>query len=161
TTLSMYCVLNPKACFGSCPTFYVQEDSVSRLVAEGFSSSISRALEEKDIDRIDFSLDEGEPLQIKVKNEALETHMIQSINILVCENNPGNQVFQESYGDFYEIADIQPPKKAVYKSVSILPEIMEKDEKEWFSLSDSFNLGKKEDIILEFDHPGKNFGLII
>src|SRR5690606_20511973 len=52
TTLSLYCVINPKACFGSCPTFYVQGDTVSRLVAEGFSSSISRSLEDVDIDLI-------------------------------------------------------------------------------------------------------------
>ena len=34
--LSAYCAANPKACFGSCPTFYVD----GRLEAEGFSSSV-------------------------------------------------------------------------------------------------------------------------
>ena len=40
------CAFNPKACFGSCPTFYAPDSSGrSVLQAEGFSASIAPALE--------------------------------------------------------------------------------------------------------------------
>ncbi|MDN3670168.1 hypothetical protein QWY93_12615 [Echinicola jeungdonensis] len=78
---SVSCIADPKSCFGSCPTFYAQKDSVFKLVAEGFSSSISPSFEKKDIDLLDFPLKMGAPLQITVKNEALETHMIRQVNL--------------------------------------------------------------------------------
>jgi hypothetical protein len=161
TTLSVYCVLNPKACFGSCPTYYIKKDTVEKLVGEGFSSSISKSLEEKDVDLIGLKLNEGDPIQIRVKNEALETHMIQQINIRVGEKKPGNNIFQEANGDFFEVNSIQQPSKATYRSSSILHQVSEKDELEWFSLSDSFNLAKKEEIFLEFPASNQRTGLII
>ena len=40
--VTVACVANPKACFGSCPTFYVPaEDGGELLAAEGFSASIA------------------------------------------------------------------------------------------------------------------------
>lgn len=159
--IAVYCLTNPKACFGSCPTFYVHKDSLNKLVAEGFSSSISKSLEEKDIDLIDFQMNEGAPLQITVKNEALETHMIRSINLFACKKTPGSRVLQEAGGDFYQVSSIKSPIKADYKSASILKEIETKDQIEWYSLADSANLAKKEDIFLEFENPGKEFGLVI
>jgi len=159
--LAIYCLTNPKACFGSCPTFYVQKDTISKLVAEGFSSSISQSLEEKDIDLIDFPLNDGDPFKITVKNEALETHMIRSVNLLACKKTSGSRVLQEVDGNFYETSDLKAPLKAEYQSRSVLDEIGNKDVEEWFSLADSSNLAKKEDIFLEFENPGKEFGLII
>ena len=159
--IAIYCLTNPKACFGSCPTFYVYKDSLDKLVAEGFSSSISKSLEEKDIDLIDFQMNEGVPLKIIVKNEALETHMIRSINLVACEKTVGSRILREVGGDFYEINNLNSPLKAEYRSTSILKEIKEKDQIEWYSLADSVNLAKKEDIFLEFENPGKEFGLVI
>ena len=49
--LATYCTLSPKSCFGSCPTFYTDEDD-ARPVAEGFSSSIARVLEASDVDAL-------------------------------------------------------------------------------------------------------------
>ena len=40
------CVADPKSCFGSCPTFYLDDVSTDRPLAEGFSSSIAKVLEE-------------------------------------------------------------------------------------------------------------------
>jgi len=34
---SVYCLINPKACFGSCPTFYAWNGENMELMAEGFS----------------------------------------------------------------------------------------------------------------------------
>lgn len=159
--ISIYCLTNPKSCFGSCPTFYVGHDTVSKLVAEGFSASISPSMEEKDIDVIDFPFKEGDPLKITVKNEALETHAIRSVNLLACEKRPGNRVLQEGGGNFYEIGSLNAPITASHRSRSILPEISKKDKAEWFSLADSNDLATREDVLLEFENPGKEVGLVI
>ena len=37
--MNIYCAANPKACFGSCPTFCSKNGDTWRLEAEGFSSS--------------------------------------------------------------------------------------------------------------------------
>src|SRR6266571_2568880 len=46
------CLANPKACFGSCPTFYVTDGRGPVLQAEGFSSSIAPSLEARDLDAL-------------------------------------------------------------------------------------------------------------
>jgi hypothetical protein len=53
---SIGCAANPKACFGSCPTFYVATPEGPRLQAEGFSSSIASTLEEDDLDDLHDAL---------------------------------------------------------------------------------------------------------
>jgi hypothetical protein len=47
---TIYCVTNPKACFRSCPTFYISDGDSLRLKAEGFLSSIAPSLEATDVD---------------------------------------------------------------------------------------------------------------
>ncbi|WP_439481366.1 hypothetical protein [Cyclobacterium plantarum] len=158
---SLYCSINPKACFGSCPTFYVSGLDVPNLVGEGFSSSISKSLEDTDIDLIDLNMEEGAPLQLIVKNEALETHLINKVNLLSLNKNDENRVFQSSNGDFHEVKDIENPLKTTYHSQLITDFVAAKDEKEWFSLADTFNLLKKETLFLEFSNPGVSSGLII
>ena len=41
--VAVLCATNPKACFGSCPTFYVTDGTRDLLQAEGFSASIAPA----------------------------------------------------------------------------------------------------------------------
>ena len=50
--VSVFCMFNPKACFGSCPTFYAWDGEDTTLMAEGFSSSILRSFEKKDVDML-------------------------------------------------------------------------------------------------------------
>ncbi|MBK9305231.1 MAG: hypothetical protein IPM94_15550 [bacterium] len=46
------CALNPKACFGSCPTFYAGGDGDDHLVAEGFSASVTPHAGATDLDAL-------------------------------------------------------------------------------------------------------------
>jgi len=48
--MAVYCIYNPKACFGSCPTFYVSDGEEMLLQAEGFSGAVAPSLEESNID---------------------------------------------------------------------------------------------------------------
>ncbi len=159
---SLYCLINPKACFGSCPTFYVQNNnSEAKLVAEGFSSSICKAMEERDVDIIDLPFLIDRPAQVIVKNEALETHLVQSINLIAVDKARGGRVFQSTKGIFYSVDTLKKPLKAVFNLKSVRDQISVKDYDEWFSLADSLNLMEKEDIFLEFENPGRETGLVM
>lgn len=159
---SIYCLANPKACFGSCPTYYVKQDSAkANLVGEGFSSSICRVMEERDVDIIDLPFQQNQPAQIIVKNEALETHLIRNINLLEIKKLPGERVFHGLNDSFYRITNSQTPVRAEYNSKSVLDQLFAKDHNEWYSLADSIDLLTKEDIFLEFNNYGKESGLLI
>ena len=70
--LSVYCLICPKCCFGSCPTLYAND----RLQAELFSYNISHYFQEIDLDRLDLMPDDSGRFGFTLANEALETHYI-------------------------------------------------------------------------------------
>ena len=75
--VTAFCIAQPKACFGSCPTFYVEGATGASLQAEGFSSSVLPPLEAPDIDALDRArLPADGVLTVTMKNEALETHVV-------------------------------------------------------------------------------------
>jgi hypothetical protein len=53
--VSVFCLVNPKACFGSCPTFYASDGDSLQLQAEGFSTSVSPSLEKNDVDMLNYA----------------------------------------------------------------------------------------------------------
>jgi hypothetical protein len=53
------------------------------------------------------------------------------------------------------------PLTALYQGRSIAKRINQTDDLEWYSLADSTDLLEKEEIDLEFDHPGGEVGLTI
>lgn len=159
--IALHCLINPKACFGSCPTFYVQNGEAEVLVGEGFSSSICKAMEEIDVDLINCSLPQNQPAQLIVKNEALETHLIRGITLLVVEKNENERVLQSLEGKFYRIGQPKEPLRATSGNHSIQKKLSVKDHEEWYSLADSFDLSKKEDVFLEFENHGNKSGLVI
>ena len=87
------CLTNPKACFGSCPTFYVSDGDSMRLQAEGFSSSISPALEATDIDALYRARPKNGELEVLMKNEALETHVVRWVDLLAVPHAERCRVF--------------------------------------------------------------------
>jgi hypothetical protein len=80
--LTIYCAANPKACFGSCPTFYVSDGERPVLQAEGFSASVTRALEARDIDALFRARPTSRDFAVQMKNEALETHVVRYVEVL-------------------------------------------------------------------------------
>ena len=151
-----------KACFGSCPTYFVDRGDSLKLVGEGFSSSISKTLEAVDVDRIDDSVEISlGNFFLTVKNEALETHMIKKVNMLLVERELGTRVLNEEGKGFYQINNFQAPEKALYNHTSVLEMVEDQDDLEWFSLADSIDLSEKEEIYLHYNNPGKETALVI
>ncbi len=70
------------AIFGSCPTFYSDSAGTQVLEAEGFSYSIAPLFEQRDVDRLRASANANGRVVLRVRNEALETHYINSLELV-------------------------------------------------------------------------------
>ncbi len=68
-----------KAIFGSCPTVYSGDGTVAE--AELFSNSIAPLFEARDVDRLQAQPNSKGILRLEVRNEALETHYINHLQL--------------------------------------------------------------------------------
>lgn len=112
--IALACIADPK-CFGSCPTFYV-EDSPGEftLLAEGFSFSIAPLLEMRDVDRL--SVAPGGAVQLELRNEAFETHYVNHIELLEARHAAGSRVVPDSRGRPVAIGGLLEPRRATDRS---------------------------------------------
>lgn len=97
--LTFYCIENPKACYGSCPTFY---NDKGKLVAEGFSRAIARKFEYPDIDDIGISPDSAGFIKLKMRNEALETQGVKDVHLLELNEKEGT-IYKTIQNKFIEV----------------------------------------------------------
>jgi hypothetical protein len=160
--ISVYCIINPKACFGSCPTFYAWDGEDTILMAEGFSSSILKSFEKKDIDMLYWTKVTGNDFHLRLTNEALETHIIKYADLLVFPRTGNERVFATGDGKFYKTTDFRSPSTCIAPEGDCREAIKEMDHRERYSATDSSNLIKREFIEMNFDSvPGGKLGLII
>lgn len=146
------CLTNPKACFGSCPTFYLDSTSDVRYSdAEGFSNAIAPSLEYSDIDALGLVHNGESPFRLTMKNEALETHCVNSILLYDFKAIPGTRVYHTVNDRFYRCSGMATPAIAKGPEGDVLPLLRRQDKKERFSLSDPTNLDTKEEIELRFN----------
>ena len=103
---TIVCVTNPKACFGSCPTFYAFNGEDYIVQSEGFSSSISPSLEARDVDALYRIKPSKDDFTIQLMNEAYETHIIRSANILAIPKPEDGRVFSTQDGEFYQAINV-------------------------------------------------------
>lgn len=148
--MTVYCATNPKACFGSCPTFYVDDGTRSVLQAEGFSASVSPALEAADIDALYRARPSGQTFKITMKNEALETHAVRWVNVLAAAHAPGERVFATDAGEFWRASSVVAPTRCSASEGDCRAAVVALDDVERFSGADSANLAAREFIYLEF-----------
>ena len=159
---SAVCIADPKACFGSCPTFYAFDGHRNKLQAEGFSSSIAPSLEARDIDALYNVIMKSRDFILEVKNEALETHYIRYANILAACHSKGNRVLATKQDKFFEVNGFIEPSLAIADEGSIREKIYCYDGIERFSSSDSIDLAEKETVDLTFENvPSEETGLVI
>jgi hypothetical protein len=143
------CLADPKSCFGSCPTFYVAGDT-GIVQAEGFSGSPLRLLEEQDVDHL-FRLDPpAGPFVITMRNEALETHAVRQVRLLLVDRPADGRVFQTSDGTFRPATQISAPLQCASADGDCREGVRMLDESEWSSRTDSTDLGAREQIELTF-----------
>lgn len=103
------CVSSPKSCFGSCPTFYVEGGDEDRPAAEGFSASFARVLEARDVDAVPPVRGPARRFVVTMRNEALETHAVRRVRLLVARRPPGGRILAGIDGRFYPSWDLSEP----------------------------------------------------
>lgn len=151
--VGLICLTNPKACFGSCPTFYINEnDNFHYADAEGFSNAISPSLEYYDIDALNHKRITNNIFSITMKNEALETHCVKDVKILAYPLEKEERVYQSPTNDFYLCENNYSLLSAKADEGDITTLLKNQDRQERFSLSDENNLSSKEEIYLTFDN---------
>ena len=163
-TFGILCIINPKACFGSCPTFYLDEqDNFHYANAEGFSNAISPSMEYSDIDALGSVSLVGDTFSIAMKNEALETHCVNEVKLLAFPKTAGQLVYQSARDEFFVGTAPYPVRRARGPEGDITDLVRRADRQERFSTADENNLSSEEEIYLSFDPvqgPG-DLGLII
>lgn len=156
------CLSNPKACFGSCPTFYINNESnLHETRAEGFSNAIAPVLENRDVDALRYATSEN-IFRIYMKNEAYETHVVNQVELWTVPRKNSELVFIDEADQFYITTYPTSASTAVVgeKEVSVL--LSNYDQDEYFSLTDSNDLTVKEDLLLEFSTPDQSsMGLVL
>jgi hypothetical protein len=157
-----YCLSNPKACFGSCPTFYLGESPDAYLQAEGFSASIAPALEATDVDALSRAVVRPGRFTLRMTNEALETHVVRYVRLLAVPRPSGGRVFQSSDGRFRSAMSVIPPTGCRDEAGDCTGQILAEDSAERTSLADSTDLARRETIELTFDpSPGAELGVVV
>jgi hypothetical protein len=148
--ITAYCIANPKACFGSCPTFYVGDGVKPVLQAEGFSASIAPALEATDVDALWRAQPEGSTLTVEMANEALETHVVRSVRVLAAPRPAGARVVRTSEGTYRVATSPRAPLEARAAEGDCRAALSALDGDERHSAPDSTNLAAREEIDLDF-----------
>ncbi|MCZ7558438.1 MAG: hypothetical protein M5R41_18785 [Bacteroidia bacterium] len=162
--VGIICLTNPKACFGSCPTFYLNaDDNFHYADAEGFTNAIAPSLEYTDIDALNTTVHTQSSFSITMKNEALETHCVREVKLLAYPLGPGERVYQSPGQEFYLCDRTRPIRSATGEEGDLTPLLRHCDMRERFSPADSTNLSAKEEIELTFDAPDseKQEGLLL
>lgn len=147
---TIYCISDPKACFGSCPTFYVSDGERDLLQAEGFSASVSPSLEATDVDALYRARVRGDTLTVTMRNEALETHVVRHADLLVAPRGPAGRVFAVAGGGFAAAGEPRAPLRATGEEGDCLDALRAFDGCERSGPADSLDLAAREEIALEF-----------
>ena len=157
-----YCITNPKACFGSCPTFYVSDGERPVLQAEGFSDSVAPSLEARDIDALYRVRPAGRDLEVRMANEALETHVVRYVRILAAPRPEGGRVLATQSGELREATDLVPPAACAAAEGDCGPAVRRFDGRERFSGADPEDLATRELVDLDFGLvDGDERGLVV
>ncbi|HLK92050.1 MAG TPA: hypothetical protein VKZ18_19315 [Polyangia bacterium] len=147
------CLANPKACFGSCPTFYVSDGERPVLSAEGFSDSVAPSLEATDVDALFRAHPEGRALTVRMTNEALETHVVDAVDVLAVPRPPGGRAFHaedQDGGGFYGATALAAPASCEAPEGPCADSVRALDGREWSSPADGQDLGAREQLTLTF-----------
>jgi hypothetical protein len=144
--------------FGSCPTVYSFDGNDVALEAELFSYSIAPTFQSRDIDRLDIrSIDDGS-FELEVRNEMLETHYIDQLEVLEIVHANSQRVYPDHKGRPLVVGELIAPKLAVDQTGrDFLADVREADELAWSATDDRLAAVTTEDYVdtldFEFEVP--------
>ena len=146
----VWCQANPKACYGSCPTFYVFDGGKPILQAEGFSSSIARAFQKRDIDMLPSATPKDTFLILGL-NEALETQVIKDVELVSVKKDKDERVFLSPEEDvFFRVKGMRGVDEFVTQSGDQSTLVNRWDRLEYRSWADPDDLTRPETLRIRF-----------
>jgi hypothetical protein len=154
------------AIFGSCPTFYASTEQGGALQAEAFSYSIASHLEAEDVDRLFLGPDEDGLVRLELRNEALETHYINYLELVVAEHPPQVHMVPDEEGSLLGTRAPKAPMAAHDRDGrSVLREVVASDD-QTFSSADTRILAattedSKEHLDLVFPRPESKMAVVV
>lgn len=148
------CIVDPKSCFGSCPTFYVDGEDVARPRAEGFSSSIARRLEATDIDDLELVRAGGESVGLRMLNEAWETHAVRWVRLHAVPRAAGTTVLANNSGGFRSVTSMRGPERCQSSSGDCAAKVASRDAIAWHDVTDDADLAAADTMLLTFSTEG-------
>lgn len=95
--------------FGSCPTIYADSAGTPTLQAESFSYSISPLLAKRDVDRMTVQPSADGVVRLAVRNEALETHHLDHIEIVEVTHRANELALPSPRGGAIAVSAIETP----------------------------------------------------
>ncbi len=117
------------AIFGSCPTIYSVEDGELVLDGESFPNSIVSLFEQRDVDRVRADASPEGVVELEIRNEALETHYINHLELLEVRHPSGAVALPAPDGGAYLLESFHAPLRAEDRSGrDVLPSIALSDE---------------------------------
>lgn len=149
-TLTGLCIGDPKGCFGSCPTFYVDGEDVDRPRAEGFSSSIARRLEATDIDDLELVRAGGGEVGLQMLNEAWETHAVRWVRLHAVPAPEGTTVLARRGGGFHALRDMEAPARCTASGGDCRSAVAARDGQAWQDVTDAQDLAAQDTMLLSF-----------
>lgn len=97
------------AIFGSCPTFYGDSANTPVLQGEGFSYAIAPLFEHRDVDRLRLTTGPDGILRLEVRNEALETHYINHLEVLEVTHAADQVAISDERGQPVRLRNLRSP----------------------------------------------------
>jgi hypothetical protein len=156
------------AIFGSCPTTYSLEGVEPILEAESFSYSIAPGFEARDVDRLGIKPGPRGTVELEIRNEALETHYINHIELMEVVHSDAESVFPDPKGHPIVVGSLRAPDVVTDRSGRRIDSIVgAADGKAWRTDAvrlQNVSADDMEDYVdLEFDMPtaGREAALVL
>lgn len=160
------CIGDPK-CFGSCPTFYAIEDSGAYVLeSEGFSYSIVPLFEARDVDRLGARPNSQHVVRLELRNEALETHFINHIELLEVAHAPHELVLPDERGRPVAVARLSPASHARDGAGRDVGDVLARSDQAVFATADerlaSVTVERLDDsLLLTFPRPAADTAALV
>ena len=157
-----------KAVFGSCPTTYSLESGEPILEAESFSYSIAPGFEARDVDRLGIASVGQSTIELEMRNEALETHYVNHVELLEVRHSSEETVYPDPSGRPVIVGELRAPDVSVDRSGRRIDKIVgAADGNAWSASTELLRNVSAEDmedfVDLEFDMPasGESLALVL
>lgn len=157
---ALICSVSPKMCFGSCPTFYRADDPRGPILAEGFSASIARALEATDVDTLQGWRQDGGVARLTMRNEALETHVVRTVDMLAVPTPPDATIVRAGDG-FWTTRDVRTATKCRGEIGDCLELVRTSDDRAYQSETDPKDLATTERLEVELPRVAGRLAIVV